>query len=94
MKSKRRKFNSEFKTKVVLEALQERLTLSELAQKYQVHPNQISTWKKEFLSKATSVFEAPDQSRERELEAEREAILKELGEVQCEYNWLKKKLNP
>jgi len=47
---KRRKFTSKFKTKVVLEALKERQSLAELAQKYQLHPNQISTWKKEFLA--------------------------------------------
>jgi len=93
MKKSRRKFSSDFKTKVVLEALQERLSMSELAQKHQLHPNQITTWKKEFLSKASSVFESPDHSREKQLEAEKEAIFKELGEVQCEYNWLKKKLN-
>ncbi len=92
MKKSRRKFNSEFKTKVVLEALQERQTLSELSQKYQLHPNQISTWKKEFIAKASSVFESADRTREKELEEEKEAIFKELGQVQCEYNWLKKKL--
>lgn len=42
MKRSRRKFSAEFKTKVVLEALSERLTASELAQKYEIHPNQIA----------------------------------------------------
>ena len=44
----RRKFTSEFKKQVVLEALKERETLSELAQKYDVHPQQITTWKAHF----------------------------------------------
>lgn len=93
MENKRRKFSSSFKTRVVLEALKERLTMSELAQKHQLHPNQIRTWKKEFLAKADSVFELPDRSKEKKLEQEKEAIFKQLGEVQFEYNWLKKKLN-
>jgi len=41
----RRKFTPTFKTKVVLEALKERQTTNELAQKYDVSPQQISTWK-------------------------------------------------
>lgn len=52
----RRKFSADFKTKVVLESLKEKNTIEELARKYELHPNQISTWKKDFLSKASSVF--------------------------------------
>jgi transposase len=92
MSIKRRKLTSGFKTKIVIEALQERMSISELAQKYQVHPNQISTWKKEFLEKAPIVFEAPDRSREKQLEADKEALFKELGEAQFQLNWYKKKL--
>ena len=54
---KRKKYASGFKTKVVLEALQERDTIQELAKKYDLHPTQISTWKGQFLSSASSVFE-------------------------------------
>lgn len=43
--SQRRKFNSQFKFKVVVEALSERLPLHELAKKRDLHPNKITTWK-------------------------------------------------
>ncbi|MCX6178105.1 MAG: transposase [Chlorobiales bacterium] len=56
MKQTRRKFTPEFKTKVVLEALSERYTFTELAQKHEVHPNQIIQWKREFLDKASEIF--------------------------------------
>jgi len=46
-----------FKTKVVIEALQERETIQEIGKKYEIHPNQISTWKTQFLSRASNVFE-------------------------------------
>ena len=46
-----------FKTKVVLEALQERKPIQEIGKKYEIHPNQISTWKTQFSSKASNVFE-------------------------------------
>ena len=42
----RRKFSSEFKAKVALEALKEKSSLEELAKKYEVHPVQISNWKR------------------------------------------------
>ncbi len=52
MGKKRRRFSAEFKLKVVLEALKERQDLNEIAQKHQLHQNQISTWKSAFLAQA------------------------------------------
>ncbi len=52
----RRKFTSKFKTKVVLEALKERETAKELAQRFEISPQQVNLWKREFLSQAESVF--------------------------------------
>lgn len=59
MKKQRRKFSKEFKLQVVLEALKERLTLNELSQKYELHPNQILAWKQDFVSKAGQAFVTP-----------------------------------
>ena len=61
MKTKRRTFSPEFKAKVSLEVIKEVKTISELSQKYQVHPNQLSMWKKEFLAHASMIF--PDLSK-------------------------------
>ena len=47
MSKKRRKFTAEFKARVALDALSGEHTLSELASKYGVHPNQVSQWKKQ-----------------------------------------------
>ncbi|RTY34520.1 hypothetical protein EKD02_09805 [Chlorobium phaeovibrioides] len=57
--------STSFKTKVVLEALSERFTLTELAQKHEIHPNQITLWKREFLEKAPEVFSRADNSNGR-----------------------------
>ncbi|WP_406626638.1 transposase, partial [Portibacter marinus] len=46
----RKKYTSKFKTDVVLEALKERSTIAQLAQKYDIHPQMITNWKREFLS--------------------------------------------
>ena len=58
MKKVRRKFEASFKAHVAIEALKERQTLSELAVKYDLHPNQISQWKQEFVEKSVSIFES------------------------------------
>ena len=53
----RRKFDEEFKAKVVIEALKEEKTLQELATEFEVHPNQISAWKKQVVEGMTTLFE-------------------------------------
>jgi transposase-like protein len=92
MKQTRRKFTATFKTQVVLEALRERQTLSELAQKFDLHQNQITAWKKEFLDKAEQVFDRKkDDSWQKE--QEREDMLKQIGEMKMENEWMKKKFH-
>jgi transposase-like protein len=56
-KRPRRNHSAVFKSKVALEAVKEEQTLIELSERFQVHPNQISEWKKHLLEKASEVFE-------------------------------------
>ena len=86
----RRKFTATFKTEVVLEALKERKTMSELAQQFDLHPNRIATWKKEFLSGATAVFDTKAEAAQQELEAERDQLYRQIGKLQVENDFLKK----
>jgi len=85
---KRRKFTSKFKTKVVLEALKERHTVAELAQKYELHPTQISTWKKEFLEGVEQVFDKGKKSPKTEAEQERDRLLKTIGQLKMDVDFL------
>jgi transposase len=85
----RRKFTSKFKTKVVLEALKERVSLSELAQKYELSPTQISKWKREFLENASEIFESPQTDKRSEAEKEKDRLLKTIGELKIENDFLK-----
>lgn len=87
---KRKTYSAGFKTKVVLEALQERETIQEIGKKYDLHPNQISTWKSQFLAHANTVFEkgiVKDDS-----EKEKTELFKKVGQLQMENDFLKKVL--
>lgn len=89
---KRRNFTSKFKTKVVLEAIKESKTLAEIGEHYKLAPTQISKWKKEFLSGAESVFSNGIKVQKSELETERDTLLKTIGELKVENDFLKKTL--
>ena len=56
MKGPTRNHSAAFKARVTLEALREEQTLVELAERFQVHPNQITEWKKQLLERAGEVF--------------------------------------
>ncbi len=85
----RRKFTSKFKTKVVLEALKERQTTQQLAQKFEISPQQINLWKLEFLSQAESVFDTSSKSKKSEAEQKEERLLKVIGQQKVELDFLK-----
>jgi transposase len=90
----RRKFSADFKAKVVIEALKERSTIEELARKYELHPNQLTIWKKEFLNNAAAVFATKaDLSEDKsQREATTEKLYSQIGQLKVENDWLKKKL--
>ncbi|MBU4402667.1 MAG: transposase, partial [Actinobacteria bacterium] len=55
-KRPRRNHGAAFKAKVALEAIKEEQTLVQLAERFDVHPNQITKWKKQMLDRAQEVF--------------------------------------
>ncbi len=88
----RRTFDGKFKSVVALEAIKEDRTIAEIAGKYEVHPNQISIWKNEALSKFPDLF--LDGRRKRnsdEPEITRDDLLREIGQLKVENEFLKKK---
>ena len=56
---KRRNHSSAFKAQVALAAMKGDRTLAELAQQYDIHPNQITDWKTQLLERAAQVFDGP-----------------------------------
>lgn len=75
---------------MAIEALKERETLSELSRKYELHPNIISKWKKEFLDKADQVFESKKSELDPEVDIEK--LYAKIGKLEIERDFLKKNL--
>ncbi len=90
MKKTRRKFTGAFKAKVAIEALKERESLAELSKHFEVHPNIISKWKREFLQNSSHVFD--QQSKETEKEVDVEKLYAKIGQLEIENDFLKKNL--
>jgi len=88
----RKKYTSKFKTKVVLDTLKERSSIADLAQKFDIAPQQINLWKREFLSKAESVFETKSKSIKSQAQEEKDTLLKSIGQLKVENDFLKNAL--
>ncbi len=70
-KKTRRRIDAGLKAKIALEALREHATVTDLAQRYEVHPNQIYAWKKQLQDQAGRAFD-PGVGRDAEATHERE----------------------
>lgn len=88
----RRKFTPKFKLKVVLEALKERHSLTELAEKYELHIQQISKWKNDFIADAEVLFSKEIKSKKSEADEEKDKLLKTIGALKVENDFLKEVL--
>lgn len=93
MRGQRQKFSSKFKAKVALEAVKEAQTLSELSAKHGVHANQVSKWKKTLNERAEEIFAQGSASRSDVVDgALVDRLYQQIGQLQVELTWLKKKL--
>lgn len=92
MKSKR-KFTPEFKAKVVLEALQEKESISVLAQKYSLNAEQINKWKREFKANAASVFADGSKKGNQTHDQDKQKLYEVIGQQKVEIDFLKKALS-
>ena len=92
--NKRNTHSPELKLRAVLEVLKEEETLSQIAQRYEIHPNLLTRWKQEFLEHSQSAFRRGKSVNDKELKAEKEKaerLEKLVGQLTYEVDWLKKK---
>ncbi len=91
MRREKRTLTGAFKAKIALEALQEKKTITQLASEYDVHPNQISAWKKQLLEQSSHIFERAAEEKDDSKEKEMEKLFHKIGKLTVENDWLKKK---
>ena len=91
MSKKRRQHSAELKARVALEALKGIEPVHAIAAKYQVHPVQVSQWKKELLERLPEVFARKAEPEVAEAARREELLYQKIGQLEVELDWLKKK---
>ena len=91
MRRKRRNHSPGFKAKVALAAIREDKAVAELAREFDVRPNQISSWKKQLLKNASSVFSGVSDKKGVGQSNEKE-MLRKIGQLTLENDFLSKAL--
>lgn len=90
--ARRRNFGKAFKAKVAIEAIKGEKTLNEIASIYEVHPNQVSTWKKQALTKLPDAMD-DKRTRKAKRSVDEQKLHQKIGQQAVEIDFLKKKLH-
>lgn len=85
-------YTAEFKMKVALEAAHGSGSISAIAGKYQVHHRQVQDWRDKLLENADFIFERRPKEEDK-MHKREEDLLKKVGQLSMENDWLKKKLD-
>jgi transposase len=93
MERKVTKRDAQLKLKVALEAVKEELTISQIASKYEIHPKQVRDWRDQLLQEGELVFIPKTSFRKTKTDHEKDDLIKKIGELTVEVDYLKKKLD-
>jgi putative transposase len=91
MPGHRKRYDAAFKAKVAIEAIKGLRTVNEIASAYQIHPHQVTQWKKQALQQLSEVFSNGRARAELDDEDLRNQLYQEIGRLKIELDWLKKK---
>ena len=94
MASSPKKYSSDFKAKVALEAIKGLKTLNEISSEYGVHTTQITQWKKQALDELPQIFARPGSERAKNEEALIATLYQQIGQLKVELDFVKKKSGP
>ncbi len=90
MKDSRKRYNSSFKAAVAMAAMKGEQTLAEIAQKYQIHPSQIKSWKAEVLKGLPGLFDGKEKKYQEKNEQDIAYLERKIGQLTVENDYLKK----
>ena len=86
--ARRRRFSAEFKAKVALEAIRGEQTIAELASRYELHPNMITSWKRQAMENMATAFAGASQRRSKSTEAQIKKLHVKFGQLTVERDFL------
>lgn len=91
MRQKRRTFSPADKAKIALEAIKGVHTISEIAQRFEVHPTQVNTWRREIVERLPELFGDKQGAVSQDQSRLIDELYKQIGQLMVERDWLKKK---
>jgi transposase-like protein len=92
MPQKRKRHSAKFKFEVALEAAKGQETVNRIATRHEIHPSQVSQWKRQLLDEGTTVFSSAHERKQREQEALQTDLYEQIGRLKMDLEWLKKKV--
>jgi len=84
-------YSKELKSKVALAAIKAQKTVPEIASEFGVHVSQVNKWKKQLLDASPDIFGDKSAKALKGIDAERDRLYQQIGKLQVEVDWLKKK---
>lgn len=91
MTKKRKRYSAQFKFQVALEAIKGLKTVNQLASEHQLHPNQVSQWKRQLLEEGATIFDnGTAQQQQRDMAQTEAELYEQIGRLKMEVEWLKK----
>ena len=91
MKRQRKQYSGALKAKIAIEAVKGQRTIQEIGSHYEVHPNQVTHWKKQLLEQAPDIFSSGRVQIEQADEQVKAELYQQIGQLKVELDWLKKK---
>jgi len=88
MKESRRKHSPSFKAKVALEALKGEEAIAQIASRFEVHPTQVTKWKKSLQDEAASIFGEDHARKKKEDENLVARLYQQIGQLKVEKDFL------
>jgi transposase-like protein len=87
----RKSYSAEMKAKIAMEAVKGQRTVQEIAGHYGVHPSQVAQWKRQVVENLPKIFQDGRGQDARADEELKEELYQQIGQLQVELAWLKKK---
>ena len=91
MPTTRKNHPPSLKAKVAVEAIKGHKTTTQIAQTFGVHPTQVGSWKKQALAGLAEVFGNGHERQIQHVEAEKDELYKQIGQLKVELDFLKKR---